>query len=83
MSPIFTKSSKKLPNHATKAHMKFESYRMLFDGGSPPIKEFSLTRRGFVPFMLAFRYLLVVQCCVIAQNLCKGLIYIYESAIYL
>ena len=54
--------------------MKFQSHRISFDGGSPPIKGFALTRGGFTPFMLVplSPYLLVVQCCAIAQNLRKG-----------
>ena len=47
MPPIFIKSSKKLPNPSTKAHVKFESHRISFDDGLPPIKRFSLTRIGF------------------------------------
>ena len=43
------KYSKKLPNHPTKAHLKFESHRISFDGGSPPIKRFSVTREGSYP----------------------------------
>ena len=56
--------------------MKFESHRISFDGGSPLITEFPLTRRGFYPFMLVSFYLLVVQCCVIAQNLQKGHVFV-------
>ena len=47
MPPTFIKSSKKLPNLPTKAHVKFESHRISFDDGSPPIKRFSLTRMWF------------------------------------
>ena len=43
------KSSKKLPNHPTKALVKFETHRVSFDGGSPPIKRFSVTHEGFYP----------------------------------
>ena len=40
MSLMFIKSSKKLPSHLTKTHVKFESHRISFDGGSFPIKGF-------------------------------------------
>ena len=55
--------------------MKFESHWISFDGGSLPIKRFSLKRGGFTPFMLVSPYLLVIQCCVIAQILRKGHVY--------
>ena len=57
--------------------MKFESHR-LFDSGLLPVKGSSLTRGGFYPFFACISSsieLLVVQCCVVAQNLRKGYVY--------
>ena len=73
MSPIFIQFSKKLPNYPTKSHMKFQSHQISFDGGSLPIKGFSLTRRGFTLFMLVSPYLLVIQWCAIAKICAKAL----------
>ena len=47
LSPIFIKASKNLQNKPTKAHVKFENYRMAFERGSPSIKGFSLTREDY------------------------------------
>ena len=82
MSPIFIKSSKQLPNHPAKAHVKFESHRISFDGGSPQLRGFRLRAIDFTTFMLVYPYRLVVQCCVTAQNLRKDHVYKSLSYIY-
>ena len=82
MSPIFMKSSKKLPNHPTYAYVKFESHRISFVGGSAPIQGFSLMRRAFYPLYTCISYLSVVQCCVIAQHLREGHVYMSLQYIY-
>ena len=55
----FHKSSKKLPNHPTKAHVKFKSHRISFDVGLRPSKGFSRTRGGVYPLYTLSPYTLV------------------------
>ena len=53
------KSSKKLPNHPIKAHVKFKSHRISFDVCLRPIKGFSRTRGGIYPLYALSPYTLV------------------------